>query len=91
MIKHEEADRVYNLFADLEASYLDLICLVGTDTSVNKTASDGPLHLMWQHMVMLNQQLYALLTQLTDEERQPELSMGGNSLDGPMSLVNTKE
>lgn len=87
MIHHEEADRIYNLYADLESSFLDLVCLIGSDSSQNRSCIDRPLHLIWQHIEMLNKQLYSLLKELTDEESQRAQAMGGASPHAaPMTL-----
>lgn len=65
MICHEEADRVYNLYADLEASFLELTALIGQCNGGSEFYGNQSLHLFWQHFGVVNRQLYRLLGQLT--------------------------
>ncbi len=62
---NNKARDLYNDFTDFEASFLDLIALIG-DTSAEPHSNGNPsLHLFWRHLYLLNERLHAFLLDST--------------------------
>lgn len=66
MIKHQRADDLYNQFADFEASFSELAGLIADSNGGSEFNGQQSLHLLWMHLVCLNQHLYQLLHELPE-------------------------
>lgn len=65
MICNAEAQQVYDLYADLEASFLELSGLIANSNGGASFNGQQSLYLFWQHFELVNQRLHRLLTNLT--------------------------
>ncbi|WP_372878692.1 hypothetical protein [Spongiibacter marinus] len=91
MIPHLEAQSLYEHYADFEASFLDLIALIG-DKSANPNSDGNPsLHLFWQHLVLLNQSLHQLLCQLSNTSAETESALCATGAAGAANAPTTQK
>jgi len=66
MLKHQQADTLYNQYSDFEAALSDVVAIIG-DRSANPHSDGNPtLFLLSQHLDILNRDLYQLLCELTE-------------------------
>jgi hypothetical protein len=66
MIRHQQADDLYNQFADFEVSFAELSGLIADSNGGSEFNGQQSLHLFWQHLIQLNKGLYQLLSDVTN-------------------------
>lgn len=62
---NDKAQELYNDFTDFEASFLDLIALIGEKSPEPNSNGNPSLHLFWRHLYLLNERLHGLLSDLS--------------------------